>query len=62
MENIKYYIGSGESVLFWKDQGVGGRTLAAQFPDLFNCAVHREAKVKDYLSIAGGWPQKMGAS
>lgn len=54
MQNIKYHIRSGGRVLFWKDRWVGDQTLVVQFPDLFNCSVHREAKVKDYLSIAGG--------
>ena len=54
MDNIKYHTGSGERVLFWKDRWVGDRTLAAQFPYLFNCTVYKEAKVKDYLSIAVG--------
>ena len=45
MENIKYQARSGERILFWKDKSVRDRTLAAQFPDLFNCAMDKEAKV-----------------
>ena len=46
MDNIKYQSGTGERILFWKDQWVGDRTLAVQFPDLFNCAMNKDAKVK----------------
>ena len=50
MENIKYQTGMGEIFLFWKDQWAGDRTVAAQFPDLFNCAMDKDAKVKSYMS------------
>lgn len=50
MENIKYKIGSGESILFYKDQCTGDRSLGTQFPDLFNCAKDKEAKVKAYMA------------
>ena len=54
MVNIKYQVGSGERILFWKDRWVGDSTLGAQFPNLFNCAMDKEAKVKSYMSRAGG--------
>ena len=45
---------SGERVLFRQDRWVGDRTLAAQFSDMFNCAVDKEAKVKANMATAGG--------
>ena len=53
MENIKYQDGTWERILFWKDQWARDRTLAAQFPDLFNCAMDKDAKVKSYMSRIG---------
>eukprot|EP00268_Persea_americana_P005238 TRINITY_DN11759_c0_g1_i1.p1 TRINITY_DN11759_c0_g1~~TRINITY_DN11759_c0_g1_i1.p1 ORF type:complete len:192 (+),score=29.59 TRINITY_DN11759_c0_g1_i1:2619-3194(+) len=53
MENIKYKIGSGEMILFWKDWWVGDRTLGAQFPGPFNCAKDMEAEVKAYMARIG---------
>ena len=54
MVNIKYQIGSGERILFWKDRWVGDRPLAAQVLDLFNCAVDKEAKAKAYMTSVVG--------
>ena len=53
MENIKYQIGTGDKILFWRDWWVGDRTLAAKFPDLFKCALDKDAKVKSYMSRIG---------
>ena len=54
MENIRYQIGSGERILFWKDRWVGERALCAQFLDLFRCAQDKEATVSSYMSTIGG--------
>ena len=54
MENIKYQIGSGERILFWKDRWARDRPLGAQFPDLLKCANDREAKVKSSMARIGG--------
>ena len=54
LENIKYHIGSRERILLWQDRWVRDRTLAAQFLDLFNCSMDKEAKVKPYMLRAGG--------
>ena len=50
MENIKYQVGSGERILFWRDRWASDMTVGAQFPDLFNCAMDKEAKVNSYMT------------
>ena len=55
MMNIRYQVGSGEKILFWHDVWVGDRPLAAQFSDLYNCALVKEVKVQDYI---GGFNQR----
>lgn len=54
-ENISFHVGSGERTFFWLDRWVGGRSLAAQFPYLLNCAtaMDKEALVKCYMSRVG---------
>eukprot|EP00268_Persea_americana_P001290 TRINITY_DN10388_c0_g2_i3.p1 TRINITY_DN10388_c0_g2~~TRINITY_DN10388_c0_g2_i3.p1 ORF type:complete len:137 (+),score=20.28 TRINITY_DN10388_c0_g2_i3:878-1288(+) len=54
MENIRYQIGSGERILFWKDRWVGERAFCVQFPYLFRCAQDKEASVSSYMSTTGG--------
>ena len=54
MANIKYQIGSGETICFWKDRWVGDRPLDAKFPNLFSCAVDKEARAKAYMTTVGG--------
>ena len=54
MENIRYQIGSGERILFWKDRWVGERAFCVQFPYLFRCAQDKEAMVSSYMSTIGG--------
>ena len=51
--NLKHQVGSREKVRFWLDNWVGGHPLAAQFPDLVNCAVDKEATVFSYLERLG---------
>ena len=53
MKTITYRVGSGEKILFWKDNWIGARPLANQFPDLCSCVVDKNAKVKCYLSFSG---------
>ena len=43
---LNIILGWGERILFWQDRWVGDRTLVAQFPDMFNYAMDKEAKVK----------------
>ena len=47
--HIRYKIGFGEDVLFWLDDWVGDRPLAAEFTILFRCASNQLAEVKDYM-------------
>ena len=47
-QNIKYQVRSGEKILFWKDIWIGEWPLEKKFPDLFKCALEKEAKVKCY--------------
>eukprot|EP00268_Persea_americana_P035191 TRINITY_DN34761_c0_g1_i2.p1 TRINITY_DN34761_c0_g1~~TRINITY_DN34761_c0_g1_i2.p1 ORF type:complete len:118 (+),score=19.04 TRINITY_DN34761_c0_g1_i2:39-356(+) len=49
IQNIKYQVSLSEKILFWKDTWIGERPLAKQFPELFNCALVKEANVKSYI-------------
>eukprot|EP00268_Persea_americana_P060859 TRINITY_DN7630_c0_g1_i4.p1 TRINITY_DN7630_c0_g1~~TRINITY_DN7630_c0_g1_i4.p1 ORF type:complete len:129 (-),score=20.04 TRINITY_DN7630_c0_g1_i4:855-1241(-) len=53
MENIIYRVGLGEHVLFWRDKWLGEWPLARQLPDIFNCALNKNARVHCYLSYSG---------
>ena len=48
-KNIRYCVGKGDKVFFWRDPWVGEAPLAISFPNLFNCATNQIAKVIDYL-------------
>ena len=50
MENIKYKVGLGEKILFWKDRWVDDRTLGAQLLDMFKCVVDKEGTVNSYMT------------
>ena len=50
---MNYRVGMGEKILFWKDNWIGDRPLANQFPDLCSSAMHKEAMVNCYLSFSG---------
>ena len=54
LENVKYKVGSGENVIFWKDRRVDDRTLEAQFPNLYDCVVHKEATINSYMTRVTG--------
>eukprot|EP00268_Persea_americana_P058902 TRINITY_DN7173_c0_g1_i2.p1 TRINITY_DN7173_c0_g1~~TRINITY_DN7173_c0_g1_i2.p1 ORF type:complete len:258 (-),score=28.56 TRINITY_DN7173_c0_g1_i2:2111-2884(-) len=47
IQNIKYQVRSAEKIIFWKDTWLGDCPLAKKFPELFNCALVKEAKVKN---------------
>lgn len=53
MQNIRYQVCLGEMILFWQDTWVGDGHLASEFPDLFNCTLEKEAKVKSYSKQSG---------
>lgn len=36
-QNIRFQVGSGNTIFFWHDVWVGNRPLAVQFPDLYRC-------------------------
>lgn len=46
---IKFWVGSGNYVLFGHDIWNGDRPLTTQFLDLFRCARDSRAKVKDHM-------------
>ena len=49
IQKIKYQVCSGQKILFWKDIWIGEYPLAKQSPDLFKCALVKEANVKSYF-------------
>ena len=49
VQNIRYRISSGEKIPFWKNTWIGEWLLEKKFPDLFKCAMEKEAKVKCYF-------------
>ena len=58
MEQIRYRVGTGDIILFWLDNWIGDRALAIQFPDIYNCAADKKAKIHCYMERFGdhyGW-------
>lgn len=54
-EDIRFEMGSGERIRFWKDKGCRDHTLESVVPSLFNLARNKEAKVADYwVQMEGG--------
>ena len=53
MRNIRYHVGSGKKILFWQHTWVGDGPLALKFPDLFRCALERQAEVERYIDRPG---------
>lgn len=45
VQNIKFSVCSGNKIFFWFDTWVGDCPLKVKFPNLFSCAMDKEAKV-----------------
>ena len=50
---VRFRVGKGNKIYFWKDLWVGEVPLASLFPDLFSCASNQETKVMEYMERKG---------
>lgn len=62
MQNIRYHVCLGKKIVFWKETWIGEEPLASKFPDLFNCAQDKQAKVESYMDRSGLSGQIMWSS
>ena len=46
-QNAVFVLGDGRRINFWRDAWSGAETLCNRFPNLFNIATNREAKVAE---------------
>jgi hypothetical protein len=51
---VRFEVGTGSQVLFWKDVWCGDRPLMNAFPALFNIACAKEAWVEENMAIVNG--------
>lgn len=53
LNQIKFRVGKGDKIFFWKDLWVGETTLVTTLPDLFLCSSNQDARVEDYMERRG---------
>jgi len=58
-DNIRRFVGGGQSTYFWTDNGVGGVSLNVRFPRMFSLGADRCVTVADMASR--GWEEGNGA-
>jgi len=46
---IRFEVGNGTQVLFWKDHWDGSGTFQAKYPELFSFARDKDAQVANYM-------------
>lgn len=57
---IKFVLGSGENINFWKDVWVGDDPLMVSFPNIFRLALDQQTSVaKCYDGIRGSWTPRL---
>ena len=53
-KGVRFKVGRGNKVSFWKDKWCGEETLRDRFPQLYCMSVSREASVSDFLALGEG--------
>lgn len=60
---IRWKVGKGDRLNFWKDNWMEGGSLMSQFPQIYSIALNREARISDYhygeIGAEGEWQVEM---